>query len=425
MTGFSRRRFVAAAAGASATLALPAIAYGQAAARVVVIGGGFGGATAARYLKKASPQLQVTLVEANRRFVTCPYSNLVLGGWRKMDSITFGYDKLAKSGVTVVHDTATAVDPQKKQVRLSGGRVLPYDRLIVSPGIDINWKGLPGYDETAAEAMPHAWKAGAQTILLRRQLEAMPDGGLFVMSAPANPFRCPPGPYERVSMIASYFKQAKPRSKILILDAKENFSKQGLFQDGWQKFYAGMIEWVPVGKDGKVVKVDAKAKTLETEFGQVHTAAVANVIPPQTAGAIARSAGLADASGWCPIDALTFESKLVKGIHVVGDATIAAPMPKSGFAANSQGKVAAAAAAAMLLGRPTPAPAMVNTCYSHVAKDYAISVAGVYRGTADKGLIEVPDSGGVSPRQWEDENRRLESVYADGWYTSITAEMFG
>ncbi len=425
MTGFSRRRFVASAAVASATFALPTIAYGQAVARVVVIGGGFGGATAARYLKKASPQLQVTLVEPNRRFVTCPYSNLVLGGWRKMDSITFGYDKLAKAGIAVVHETATAVDPGKKQVRLSGGRVLPYDRLIVSPGIDLNWKGLPGYDEKAADAMPHAWKAGAQTILLRRQLEAMPDGGLFVMSSPANPFRCPPGPYERVSMIASYFAQAKPRSKILILDAKESFSKQGLFQDGWQKFYAGMIEWVPVGKDGKVVKVDAQARTLETEFGQVHKAAVANVIPPQTAGAIARSAGLADASGWCPIDAMTFESRLVKGIHVVGDATIAAPMPKSGFAANSQGKVAAAAAAAMLLGRTSPAPALVNTCYSHVAKDYAISVAGVYRGTPDKGLVEVPDSGGVSPRQWEDENRRLESVYADGWYASITGDMFG
>ena len=425
MTEFSRRRFVASAVGASATLAMPAIAYGQSAARVVVIGGGFGGATAARYLKKASPRLQVTLVEPNRRFVTCPYSNLVLGGLRKIESISFGYDKIAKSGITVIHESATAVDPAKKQVRLSGGRMLPYDRLIVSPGIDINWKGLPGYDEKAAEAMPHAWKAGAQTLLLRRQLEAMPDGGLFVLSSPANPFRCPPGPYERVSMIASYFKQAKPKSKILILDAKENFSKQGLFQDGWQKFYGGMIEWVPASKDGKVVKVDPKTRTLETEFGQMHKAAVANVVPPQTSGAIARTAGLADASGWCPIDAMTFESKLVKGIHVVGDATIAAPMPKSGFSANNQGKVAAAAAVAMLQGKAPPASTMLNTCYSHVAKDYAISVAGVYRGTPDKGLIEVADSGGVSPRQWDDENRRLESIYADGWYTSITGDMFG
>ncbi|MBM3545880.1 MAG: cytochrome C [Alphaproteobacteria bacterium] len=424
MTTQSRRRFLAGVAGVSASFAMPAIAYGQGAARVVVIGGGFGGATAARYLKKTSPQLQVTLVEPSRRFVTCPYSNLVIGGQRRIDSISFGYDKLAKSGITVAHDTAAAIEHDRKRVRLAGGRMLPYDRLIVSPGIDIRWNGIAGYDEKAAQTMPHAWRAGEQTLVLRRQLEAMPDGGLFVMAAPANPFRCPPGPYERVSMIASYLKGAKPRSKILILDAKENFSKQPLFQDAWAKLYPGMIEWVPVGKDGKVVKVDARTKTLETEFGQQHKAAVANVIPPQMAAKIARDSGLADQSGWCPIDASSFESKLVKGIHVVGDATIAAPMPKSGFAASSQGKVAAIAAASMLQGKPVPAASMVNTCYSHVGKDYAISVAGVYRGTAER-LIEVPDSGGVSPRQWDDENRKLEAIYADGWYASITGEMFG
>lgn len=425
MTGFSRRGFIAGAAGSTAALCLPAIAYGQSSARIVVIGGGFGGATAARYLKKASPQLNVTLVEPNRRFVTCPYSNLVIGGWRKLDTISFGYDRLAKAGITVVHDSAVAIEHDRKRVRLAGGRMLPYDRLIVSPGIDLRWNGIAGYDEKAAALMPHAWKAGEQTLLLRRQLEAMPDGGLFVMAAPANPFRCPPGPYERVSMVASYLKQSKPRSKILVLDAKENFSKQPLFQDAWAKLYPGLIEWVPVGKDGKVVKVDAKAKTLETEFGQVHKAAVANVIPPQFAGRIARDSGLADQSGWCPIDATSFESKLVKGVHVVGDATIAAPMPKSGFAANSQGKVAAIAAVAMLQGKAIPPVGMVNTCYSHVGKDYAISVANVFRVTPDRGLIEVPDSGGVSPRQWDDENRRLESVYADGWYASITGDMFG
>jgi len=426
MTDFSRRRFLSAGAalGASA-LGMPAIAYGQAAARVVVIGGGFGGATAARYLKLASPNLQVTLIEPSRRFVTCPYSNLVLGGRRKIDSITFGYDRLAKAGITVVHDRAASVDPNRKTVKLAGGRTVAYDRLIASPGIDLRWNQPEGYDEKAQQRMPHAWKAGEQTLLLRRQLEAMPDGGLFVMSSPANPFRCPPGPYERVSMIAEYFKKAKPKSKILILDAKENFSKQALFQDGWAKLYGQMIEWVPVGKDGKVVKVDAATRTLETEFGQKHKAAVANVIPPQSAARIARDTGLVDQSGWCPIDAITFESKLMKDIHVIGDATIAAPMPKSGFAANSQGKVAAAAAVAILQGRTPLPPSMVNTCYSHVGPDYAISVAGVYRGTADKGLIEVPDSGGVSPRQWEDENRRLEAVYADGWYESITGDMFG
>ncbi len=425
MTGFSRRSFIAGAAGASAAIGMPQIAYGQAAARVVVIGGGFGGATTARHLKKVSPQLNVTLVEPNRRFVTCPYSNLVIGGWRKLDQISFGYDRLAKAGITVVHDTAAAIEHDRKRVRLAGGRMLPYDRLIVSPGIDLRWGAIAGYDEKAAPLMPHAWKAGEQTLLLRRQLESMPDGGLFVMAAPANPFRCPPGPYERISMVASYLKQSKPRSKILVLDAKENFSKQPLFQDAWAKLYPGMIEWVPVGKDGKVVKVDPKAKTLETEFGQVHKAAVANVIPPQFAGKIARDSGLADQSGWCPIDPTSFESRLVKGIHVVGDATIAAPMPKSGFAANSQGKVAAAATVAMLQGKALGPIGMVNTCYSHVGKDYAISVANVFRVVPDRGLIEVPDSGGTSPRQWEDENRRLESVYADGWYASITGEMFG
>ena len=424
MTAFTRRHLLASAAGSAALIGLPAIARGQAAAKVVVIGGGFGGATAARYLKKGAAELQVTLVEPSATFVTCPYSNLVIGGWRKIESITFTYDKLAKEGITVARDSATAIDPQKKEVRLAGGRTLSYDRLIISPGIDIRWGAIAGYDEKAAEAMPHAWRAGEQTLLLRRQLEAMPDGGLFVMAAPANPFRCPPGPYERVSMIANYLTQSKPKSKILILDAKENFSKQPLFQDAWAKLYPGMIEWIPVGKDGKVVKVDPAAKSLETEFGTVHKAAVANVIPPQMAAKIARDAGLADQSGWCPIDPMTFESKLHKGVHVVGDATIAAQMPKSGFAANSQGKVAAAAAIAMLKGKQPPPVGMVNTCYSHVGKDYAISVAGVYRVT-DKGLIEVPDSGGVSPRQWDDGNRRMESIYADGWYASITGDMFG
>jgi sulfide dehydrogenase [flavocytochrome c] flavoprotein subunit len=425
MTAFSRRRLLASAAGSAALIGMPAIARGQAAAKVVVIGGGFGGTTTARYLKKGAAELQVTLVEPSASFVTCPYSNLVLGGWRKIDSITFTYEKLAKEGITVARDSAASIDPQKKEVKLAGGRTLAYDRLIVSPGIDLRWGAIAGYDEKAAEAIPHAWRAGQQTLLLRRQLEAMPDGGLFVMSAPANPFRCPPGPYERVSMIASYFKQSKPKSKILVLDAKENFSKQPLFQDAWAKLYPGMIEWIPVGKDGKVVKVDPAAKSLETEFGTVHKAAVANVIPPQMAAKIARDSGLADQSGWCPIDPISFESKLIKGVHVVGDATIAAPMPKSGFAANSQGKVAAAAAIAMLKDKKPAAEAgMVNTCYSHVGKDYAISVANVYRVT-EKGLIEVPDSGGTSPRQWEDGNRRLESIYADGWYDSITGDMFG
>jgi sulfide dehydrogenase [flavocytochrome c] flavoprotein subunit len=427
MTKITRRAFtrgLGAAAGL-ATLGMPAIASAQGAAkgRIVVIGGGFGGATAAKYAKMADRSMTVTLIEPSKRYVTCPYSNLVLGGMRTMKDITYGYDKLRGRGVRVVHEMATAVDPDKKTVRLGGGKSVGYDRLIVSPGIDIRWGALPGYDEAAAAKMPHAWRPGEQTVLLRKQLEAMPDGGLFVMVAPANPFRCPPGPYERAAMIAHYFKARKPKSKILILDAKDAFSKQGLFQDGWKHFSGDMIEWVPLGKDGKVVKVDAAGMILESEFGVKHKAAVANVIPPQFAGKIARDAGLAADNGWCPIDARTFESARVKGIHVVGDASIAGAMPKSGFAANSQGRVAALSAVAALQGKPVPEPSWVNTCYSHIGTDYAISVAGVYRGTA-QGVVEVPNSGGVSPRDWPLANRKLEALYADGWYKSITTDMF-
>jgi len=426
MRTIDRRTFgkLLGATAAVGALGAPAIVNAQSGGRIVVVGGGFGGATAAKYAKLADPSLSVTMVEPSREYVTCPYSNLVLGGTRQMADITHGYGKLAGHGVTVVHDRVSGIDAAGKTVRLAGGRSLGWDRLIVSPGIDLKWDAIEGYDEAAVGFMPHAWKPGEQTMLLRRQLEAMPDGGVFVLVAPANPFRCPPGPYERASMIAHYLKANKPRSKILILDAKDAFSKQGLFVDGWKHFYGSMIEWVPLSKDGKVVRVNTKAMTLESDLGTIHKAAVANVVPPQYAGAIARESGLADRSGWCPIDARTFESKLVPGVHVVGDASIAAPMPKSGFAANSQGKVAAAAAVAALRGRTTPEPSWVNTCYSHIGTDYAISVAGVYRGT-EKGVIEVPNSGGVSPKEWPLENRKLEAAYADGWYASITADMFG
>lgn len=427
--GLTRRRFsqLAGAAAALPLVAAPFAARGQASGRVVVIGGGFGGATAAKYLKKGAPDLDVVLVEPSRRFITCPYSNLVLAGWRDLESITHDYDALRdRWGVRVVHDEATAIDGAARSVRLAGGEELAYDRLVVSPGIDLRPPaegGLEGYDEAAHAAMPHAWKPGEQTLLLRRQLEAMPDGGLFILVAPPNPFRCPPGPYERASMIAAYFTREKPRSKILILDPKEKFSKQGLFQQGWARFYGDMIEWVNLAADGKVVRVDPAAMSVESEFGVLHQGDVVNVVPPQYAKAVARGAGLADGSGWCPVDGRTFESSLVPGVHVIGDAAIASPMPKSGFAANSQGKMAAAAVISALTGRPLPEPAWVNTCYSHVAPDYAISVAGVYRAD-DKGIVEVEGAGGVSPTDWDDANRKLESVYADAWYDSITADMF-
>ncbi len=425
----SRRRFarLAGAAAAVSFVAAPFVARGQAAGRVVVVGGGFGGATAARYLKKAAPELTVRLVEPAARFVTCPYSNLVLGGWRELESISHGYEALRdRWGVELVRDEATAIDTAARRVRLGGGDSLIYDRLVIAPGIALRAPeegGIEGYDAAAHARMPHAWKAGEQTLLLRRQLEAMPDGGLFVLAAPPNPFRCPPGPYERASLIADYFKREKPRAKILILDSKETFSKQPLFQQAWARFYGDMIEWVSLAADGKVVRVDAASGELETEFGTLHRADVANVVPPQQAAAIARSAGLADASGWCPVDARTFESRLAEGVHVIGDSAIASPMPKSGFAANSQGKTAAAAVIAALSGQGQPQPAWVNTCYSHVAPGYAISVAAVYRAGAS-GIEAVEGAGGTSPLDWDDANRKLESAYADGWYDSITADMF-
>ncbi|MBM3600719.1 MAG: cytochrome C [Alphaproteobacteria bacterium] len=428
-TTISRRRFVrlAGAAGALGAVGMMGCAaQGQAPrGRVVVIGGGFGGATAAKYVKKADPAIDVTLVEQNPKFTTCPYSNLVLGGLRKMEDITFGYGALAdKHGVRVVHDAAVSVDPAQRTVRLRGGQTLNYDKLIMSPGIDIRWNALAGYDEAASQVMPHAWRAGEQTVLLRRQLESMPDGGLVIMVAPANPFRCPPGPYERSCMIGHYLKTNKPRSKLLILDAKDQISKQGLFTDAWAKVYPNIVEWVPLSKDGKVTKVDVREMTVETEFGKRHRGNVVNVIPPQKAGAIADAAGVADQTGWCPVDPMTMESKLQKNIHVIGDASNAAPMPKSGFAANSQAKVVATAVVDMMNGRTPGAPAWLNTCYSHVAPNYGISVVNVYRATP-QAFVEVQGSGGVSPVQAPPAMRVQEALFADAWYESITADMFG
>lgn len=431
-TQLSRRLFtrLAGATAATATFGLSACATMDkpAKANVVVIGGGFGGATAARYVRQFDPEIAVTLVEPNRSFITCPFSNYVLAGFKRMDQITHGYRSHEAAGIKVVHQMATAIDATKKTVTLDNGTVLNYDRLIVAPGIDIRWDsaqgGIQGYNEAAAERVPHAWKPGAQTLLLRRQLEAMPDGGVFILSAPANPFRCPPGPYERVAMVAHYFKQQKPRSKILVLDAKEQFSKQGLFQDGWKAVYGEMIEWVPLSKDGRVTQVVANEMTVVTEFGQRHRAAVINVVPPQIAGKIARDAGLANQTGWCAVDPTTFESSVHKGVHVIGDACIAGAMPKSGFAANSQGKVAALAAVNAINGKPTAAPTYVNTCYSLIAPDYGISVADVYRVTP-QGIAAAPNAGGVSPRQADAAFRTQEARYAEGWYAAMGKEIWG
>jgi len=421
----TRRAFLGLGVAAAAASALgPRPVRAQSApARVVVVGGGFAGASCARALRHLEPRLAVTMVEPNPTFTACPFSNSVIVGLRELSAQQFTYERVGADGITIARTTATAVDPQAKSVTLADGAKLSYDRLVLAPGIDIRWGALPGYDEAAAAVMPHAWRAGEQTLLLRRQLEAMDDGGLVVISAPANPFRCPPGPYERASLIAHYLKTKKPKSKLLVLDAKDAFSKQRLFQAAWAELYPGLLEWVSLSKGGNVTSVDPATRTLTTDFAK-HQAKVANVIPPQKAGRIAELAGVADRSGWCPIDPGTFESKLQAGIHVIGDAAIAGAMPKSAFAANSQAKVCAAAVATLLAGRTPSVPKLINTCYSLVAPDYGISVAGVYQPTNGQ-LADVPGSGGVSPQDAPRETRKAEAVLAEAWFRTITTEAFG
>ena len=420
MTAMTRRQVLASAAAASL---FPRPALAQAAPHVVVVGGGFAGATAARALKKLDRQIAVTLVEANLTFTACPFSNGVIAGLRDISAQQFSYEKILADGVVVTRGTANLIDTQARTLIVGDGLRLRYDRLVLAPGIDINWDALPGYNEAAVEAMPHAWKAGEQTLLLRKQLEAMEDGGLVVISAPANPFRCPPGPYERASLIAHYLKSRKPRSKLIILDAKDQFSKQRLFQNAWKELYPGLLEWVSLSSGGKVTSVDPATKTLTTDFGK-HEAAVANVIPPQKAGRIAELAGVADRTGWCPIDPVTFESKLQPNIHVIGDATIAGAMPKSAFTANAQAKVCAAALARLINGEKPTEPKLINTCYSLVAPDYGIHVAGVYR-PVNGVLTEIEGSGGVSKADAPRDVRALEASFANGWFKTITTEVFG
>ncbi len=421
----TRREFLklgAAAAGSAALFSTRAFAQSPA-ARVVVVGGGFAGASCARALRHADARIAVTVVEPSPTFTACPFSNAVIAGLRELRAQQFTYDRVAADGITISRTTATAVDAQARSVTLADGTRLPYERLVLAPGIEIRWGALPGYDQAAAAQMPHAWQAGEQTLLLRRQLEAMDDGGLVVISAPANPFRCPPGPYERASLIAHYLKTKKPKSKLIVLDAKDTFSKQKLFQQAWSELYPGLLEWVPLSKGGNVTSVDPATRTLVTDFAR-HQAKVANVIPPQKAGRIADAAGVTDRTGWCPIDPVTFESKLQPGIHVIGDAAIAGAMPKSAFAANSQAKSCAAAIARLVTGATPSSPKLINTCYSLVAPDYGISVAGVYQPSNGQ-LTDVPGSGGLSPAEAPKATRAAEAVLAEAWFRTITDETFG
>jgi sulfide dehydrogenase [flavocytochrome c] flavoprotein subunit len=393
-------------------------------ARVVIIGGGFGGATAAKYLRLFDPTLDITLIEPDSSFVTCPFSNDVLIGRKAISEITHDYRMLSDvHKITVLRDTASTIDPARHTVTLAGGATLPYDRLVVSPGIDLRWDAIQGYDEAAAELLPHAWKAGPQTLLLRRQIEAMADGDVFLIAAPANPYRCPPAAYERASLLAHYFKQHKPRSKILILDAKDQFPAQAQFQDGWKALYGDMIEWVPLSQDGRVTEALPREKAVVSEFGERHDAAVINIVPPQLAGRIAHESGLTNQTGWCPVDPLTFESTIHKDIHVIGDACLAGAMPKGGFAANSQAKVAALAIVDVLHGRAPAAPSYANICYAFLAPDYAISIVDVFRATP-QGIAPVPEAGGVGPRDASAALRAEEARFAEGWYAAMTTEIW-
>jgi len=405
----------------AAALPLPALA--QTSARIVIIGGGFGGTTSARMLKRFLPNAAVTLIEKNVQFSACPFSNLVIGGARDITQQQFSYDALAASGVDVVNAMASDIDPAAKTVTLNDDTTISYDKLILSPGVDIRWNAIEGYDEAAAERLPHAWKAGAQTELLRQQLEAMADGDTVIMTAPAAPYRCPPGPYERASLIAHYLKTRKPKSKLIVLDTKDQFSKMALFQEAWALHYPDHLEWRGAIDDGAVNRVDATSKTVFTDFGQA-SASVINIIPPQKAGSIADRAGVSDATGWCPINPLDFESRLQPDIHVIGDATIAAPMPKSAFSANLQAKVCAISIARSLSGLSPEPTTLANTCYSYTTPDQAISIAGVY-SNASGALESVSGAGGVSPLGTDLSTRNAEAAQAAHWFETITAEAFG
>ncbi len=388
----------------------------------MVIGGGFAGATCARRL--AAQGVAVTLVEPSPTYLACPHSNLVVAGLRGLEEQRFGYGGLREAGVTVVAQAATRVDPNERRVVLADGGRLDFDRLVMAPGIEIRFDALPGYDEEAEDLLPHAWRAGPQTDLLHRRLAAMDDGGVVAMAIPANPYRCPPGPYERASLIAHFLKTRKPRAKLLLLDAKDDFSKRRLFLREWETLYPGLIEHVPLAQGGRVIEVDVAGRRLVTEFGSVRFD-VANVIPPQRAARIARESGLVDRSGWCPVEPLAFESRLHPGIHVLGDAAAMGAMPKSAFAANSQAKVLADALVAIFDGRRPVEPRLINTCYSLVAPRRAISVAGVYRPGTNGMLADIPGSGGTSAADASDEDRRMEAAHADAWFAAATNESFG
>lgn len=384
--------------------------------RVVVVGGGYGGAIVAKYIRLQDPSIEVVLIERDRKFVSCPFSNLVIGGLRDLSDNIITYDKLAaNNSIRMVYGEVTAVDAAARKVAVAGG-TLSYDRLVLSPGIDFRFDEIEGYDPVETPRLiPHAWKAGEQTMLLRMQLVDLPRGGTVVMSIPLAPFRCPPGPYERISMMAMHLKGHNPTAKIIVLDANPDIvSKSALFKKAWEKHYAGLIEY---RSGNKVVKVDNRKRAVDNGVEEIRGDLV-NLVPPQKAGLIAHQAGVVgEDRKWCPVNPLTFESTLVKDVHVIGDACMAGAMPKSGYAANSQAKVCAANIVQLMNGKALIDPSHVNVCYSYVSDKEAISVAAVYKVEAGK-TIAVPNSGGVSPDLSEQ-----EAVYARSWIKNILHEM--
>ena len=384
--------------------------------RVVVIGGGYGGSIVAKYIRINDPSIEVVMIERDRKFVSCPFSNTVIAGFRDIKDITITYDKLAaNNGIKVVHDEVTAVDTSAKKVVVSGGTI-SYDRLVLSPGIDFRFEEIEGYDPVATpKVIPHAWKAGEQTLLLHKQLVDLPKGGTVLMSIPEMPFRCPPGPYERISLFAWHLKNHNPTAKIIVLDANQDIVSKGkLFKMAWAKHYETLIDYRPTHK---VVKVDTKKRSVDSGMGDIE-ADLINLVPPQKAGLIAHKAGVVgEDKKWCPVNQMTFESTIAKNVHIIGDACMAGVMPKSGYSANSQAKVCATNIVQLMNGKELIDPSHVNVCYSFVAEKEAVSVAGIYK-VAEGKTIAVPNSGGVSPGLSE-----LEAIYAQSWIKNILHEM--
>ncbi len=413
MTRMNRRAFIGAVAAAS----LSARVRAKTDARVIIAGGGFSGASCALQLRRLAPSIDVTLIDPDDRYVSCPMSNGVLAGWRSIDSLTVTREGLRRAGVRVVRDRVVAIDADAYQVRLENGAPREFDRLVVAPGIRFLWNSPEGYDEAAARHMPHAWIAGAQTTLLARQIAEMRTGGVVAIGVPAGFMRCPPGPFERASVIAAFLKRRNPRAKILIFDSNNHFPKQDVFTAAWQELYPGMIDWIAPMQGGNVERIDVDKSTLYTSRG-AQRVDVANIIPPQAPGQIAVDAGLASGHGWCPVDAATFESTRLRHVHVIGDACIAGAMPKSASAAHSQATQCAQAIVASFDGRVPAAPRFDSVCYSALARDRALSIHGSF-GVIDGAIaaIDTPPAPASRPQD--------EAVAADQWFSQLVAASFG